>query len=254
MIKISYIEPTHTETPDSIARSNIMISDRFKKADYLEMSCISWLKNNSERNYQDLEKLLRNLNIDSHVIAYPIKIIPEGVELGMPNINKNDNLNINPYNFEYTVKISCKYKKDAINELLSFHPSYEHNFECLKKTGCLMTKNSNSELNLNISKEHEDIKKVLDCKLKLNFEYYKPIESIHYLIDDLKIKYGLEPEKKACGEINGNKVYGLTLNDDIASPIGWIEKKICMNDSEENIEYELIDFRNLKIEKNQNTD
>ncbi len=81
MIKINYKEPEQKETPDDIARFNITIADKFKKGDYLEMSCISWLKIDPVRNYQDLEELFRYLNLDSHVIAYPVKSIPNGMQL-----------------------------------------------------------------------------------------------------------------------------------------------------------------------------
>ena len=40
----------------------------YKKLDYLELSCISWLKINSNRDYQDLEELFRYLNIDIYII------------------------------------------------------------------------------------------------------------------------------------------------------------------------------------------
>ena len=40
MIKINYKEPEETETMDEVARHNIQICDEYKKADYLELSCI----------------------------------------------------------------------------------------------------------------------------------------------------------------------------------------------------------------------
>ncbi len=109
------------------------------------------------------------------------------------------------------------------------------------------------------TQEQEQIKKVMESKLKLSFEYYKPIESINFIIEDIKLKSGKTPEKIACGEISGNKVYGLALNNQIVSPIGWIESKIqnktqnkieleTQSDSN-NVEYELVDFRTLRVEK-----
>ncbi len=141
MIKIAYLEPSELETSDDIAKSNIMLSDKFKKPDYFEMSCISWLKIDSTRDYQDLEQFLRFLDLDSHVIAVKpdlnsLNKNSEGLELNMPNENKE----IKIEQLEYMAKISCKSKSDAMKELLSYHSSYEENFECLKKTGCLMIK------------------------------------------------------------------------------------------------------------------
>ena len=137
MIKINYREPEENENVEDIAKHNIIISDKFKKIDYLEMCCISWLKLDIERDYQDLEQLFRNLNLDSYVIAHPIQKIPDNLELNYPNGK------ISNETLTFTVKILNKTKEESMNELLSIHSSYDENFRCLKKTGCLMLKNNN---------------------------------------------------------------------------------------------------------------
>lgn len=224
MIKINYKNPEETESKDDIARANIIMSDKFKKGDYLEMSCISWLKIDSKRDYQDLEQLLRYLDVDSHIVAQRISEIPEGLEINYPN----GNVITEP--LEYVVKIACRSKEDSLKVLLSVHSTYEENFECLKKTGCLMVKkidpNLDTEKNLSNIKGIDEVKNVLDCKLKLDFTYFKPIESINFIIEDLISKYEKIPEQIACGEINGNKVYALMMDGQIASPIGWMKKSI----------------------------
>lgn len=250
MIKINYKIPDTNESKEDIARANIIISDKFKKRDYLEMSCISWLKLDSNRDYQELEQLFRYLDLDSHVIAQPLKTISDDLEIYMPNKeNFTEKL-------EYVAKISCKSKEDSLKELLLVHSGYEENFECLKKTGCLMAK-KNTSLNKVDEKilNYDEInqKKILECELKLDFTYYKPSESINCMIENLTIQYGTKPEKIVCGEINGNKVFALWLNKKIISPIGWIEKyNNIKTESDENIQenldYELIDFRNIKVE------
>ena len=281
MIKIKYIEPKLSETKDEIAQYNIKICDKYKKADYLELSCISWLKIDSKRNYQDLEELLRFMNLDSYVIAQTVSHIPQGLEIGKPNNNQDkltyldnlDNLdksiifnNDEQIRLEYVAKITCIGKEDSMKELLKHHTSYEENFECLKKTGCMMA------IKQDTIKEEEDkilktqgvleVQKLLRCELKLDLEMYKPMDSINYIIKDLVNKYGREPEKVICGEVGNNKVWALMLDGEIISPIGWMEKKTNLTNltnltNEENQEnqeektnnYELIDFRNIKIEK-----
>lgn len=277
MIKINYKKPEESESRDDIAMYNMKISDKYKKADYLEISCISWLKLDSNRDYQDLEQIFRYLDLDSYLIAQPISNIPVGLEINYPN----NHLIEEP--LEYIVKISCKPKEDSMKELLNYHSTYEENFECLKKTGCLMAKKSD-----NINKEEEEkisqiegvdeVKQLLESKLKLDLTLYKPIESINYIIEDLTKKYGKKPDQITCGEINGNKVYALSIDNEIISPIGWIEKTISitnqlkleldneleptnlpnpnnlMNDlinsnNKLSIDYELIDFRKIKLEK-----
>ena len=252
MIKINYIKPEESESKDDISEFNIKESFKYKKNDYLEMSCLSWLKIDSKRDYQDLEMLLRKLNLDCYIIAQTITTIPEGLEINYPNEKEiNEPLN-------YIAKILCKPLDEVLKEILSYHSScdenmaYETNFEYLKKTGCLMTikKEIDSNEKENISKVNgvEEIKKVLSSELKLDFTIMKPIDSINVIIDDLNKNYGKKPEKIVCGEINENKVYALVLDGEIKSPIGWIEKN-QKNDNLD-IEYELIDFRTIKIENN----
>ena len=268
MIKINYKEPELLETPDDIAQYNIRMADKYKKADYLEISCISWLKIDSKRDYQDLEQLLRYLKADSHIIAQPVSNIPPGLEINYPN----GNVITEP--LEYVAKISCRPFEDSLKELLEYHSTYEENFECLKKTGCFMAlkKNEldkNEEELVSNTKGVDEVKKVLECKLKLDFTFFKPMESINFIIEDLANKYGTVPEKIACGEINGNKVWALMLGGEIVSPIGWMEKKIIIDKPKVELEagmnseldvvthgyqidstdYELIDFRKIKIER-----
>lgn len=275
MIKINYKEPEEAETREDISRHNIQMCDKFKKADYLELSCISWLKIDSKRNYQDLEELFRHLNLDSYVVAQKVSNIPEELRIGMPNeptnkeneeksestvMETNDKL-------EFIANITCISKEESMKQLLKHHVDYETNFECLKKTGCLISKNNQ------VKKEEDDkienmqgvneVRKLLDCKLKLELELYRPLDSINYIIKDLTTKYGKEPEKIICGEIGINKVWALMIDGQIVSPIGWTEKllqkkKIELEFEQENIneaneisdiEYELIDFRSIKMEK-----
>lgn len=255
MIKINYKEPEETETMDEVARHNIQICDKYKKADYLELSCISWLKIDSTRNYQDLEELFRFMNLDSHVIANTISHIPNGLKIGKPN-DVNDTNKTNEEKLEYVAKITCMKKEDSIKELLKHHTSYEENYEYLKKTGCLMAienkPSEEEEKKIANTSGVDEVKKLLDCKLKLDLELYKPIDSINNIIKDFAHKYGKEPEKIICGEVGNNKVWALMLDGQIISPIGWIEKNVEQTELNQNnvaVEYELIDFRKIKIEK-----
>lgn len=251
MIKINYIEPNKNETKDDIAKYNIKICDKFKKADCLEMSCISWLKNDSTRDCQNLEELFRHLDLNSHVIAQKLQKISPEFKIGMPNDNLNNK------DLEYVANISCMSKEDSIKLLLKHHVDYESNFKCLKKTGFLIknveTKESNDKDEITKNKIVENIddindtKKILNCELKLDLKIFKPIESVELIIDNLTNKYGKKPEKIICGEIGINKIWGLMIDGQIVSPIGWFEKKT--NDENMAIDYELIDFRNIKIEK-----
>jgi len=262
MIKINYKEPEQLESPDNIAIYNIKMCDKYKKADYLELSSISWLKIDSKRNYQDLEQLFRHLNLDSYIIAQIIQNIPQGLKIGRPNEpNLTENTEDTKQNeLEYIAKITCMGKNASMSELLKYHTTWEDNYECLEKTGCLMAlkqeTSKEEEENITQTKGVDEVKKLLECKLKLDLKYYSVEESIDFIIEDLTNKYGKKPEKIICGEIETNKVWGLMVDGQIVSPIGWIEK-IINQDNQNNqetttqvqsIDYELIDFR--KIERN----
>ena len=235
MIKINYKNIEKDELSDDISIYNIKIADKYKKKECFELGCVSWLKNDPNRNYQQLEQLLRYLNVDSHLIAKPVQ-------------NTFVNLNfINDSNLEYIVHIECKFKVDCINELTLYHDSYESNYKCLK-TNYLMIKENNkisidsisNNINTIIDKETEYNKKIINSSLKFDFIYYNAKESINFIIDDLIQKHNKEPNKIICGEINNKKVNAIMLNNEIASPIGWIET---------DTDYQLIDFRTIKIEK-----
>ena len=254
MIKINYKEPEQTESREDVAQYNIKICDQYKKADYLELSCIAWLKIDPIRDYQDLEKLLRFMNLNSYVIAQSVQLIPIGLEISRPNKLETNETNLQIDNkLEYVARIICMSKEDSLKELLKHHTTYEENFECLKKTGCFTSikqKTTHEETEkISQTKGIDEIKKILNCELKLDLEYYQPMDSINYIVEDLTQKYSKEPEKIICGEIGTNKVWALMMDGQIISPIGWMEKntKEIINDMNKQIEYELIDFRKIKL-------
>lgn len=270
MIKINYKEPEELETPDDVALFNIKISDKYKKSDYLELSCISWLKIDSNRNYRDLEQLFRHYNLNSYIIAQSISEIPNGLRIAKPNETKTqtqnqDNLEnklemdlkikTDQKELKYIAKIICADPNDSMRELLKHHLSWEDNYNCLEFAGCLMTiehETNKEEDNKTVQIQGADeIKKILDCKLKLDLEYYTVEESIDFIINDLANKYGKKPEKNICGEVGTNKVWALMINGEIVSPIGWMEKQIDKNEqneqNEQNVQMELIDFRKVKM-------
>ena len=260
MIKINYIEPEQFESLDDIAITNIKICDKYKKVDYLELSSISWLKIDPKRNYQDLEQLFRHLNLNSYVISQTLPNIPQGLRIGRPN-EPNLTENVESDELIYIAKITCIEKDKSMSELSKYHTTWEDNYECLKFTGCLMAlkqeTSKEDDENIDQTKCVDEVKKLLECKLKLDLEYYTVKESIDFIINDLTNKYGKKPEKFICGEVEEKKVWALMIDGQIVSPIGWMEKIINQDNQEQiynvnsvdSIDYELIDFRKIKIER-----
>lgn len=237
MIKISYKNPDESDSPDDICKYNMILSDNYKNLQAFSQSSLAWLKNDSTRNYQDLEKLLRELNLDTHLIARPLdnNILNDISKLFIPNRTEQ------PENLEYMLLVSCRNKEEALKELSLYHLSYDENFECLDKTGCLSTESSNNEdWQKTFSYNSDNNPKenlILDSKLKYEFIRVNGKESINVIIQDLIIKYNKEPEKTVCGKLGEVDIYALTLDGQISSPIGWIEK---------DDDYQLIDFRMIK--------
>lgn len=230
MIKVIYIQPDINETEDEICIHNIKISDKYKKIDTLYASSIAWLKNDSSRNYQNLELLFRSHELDTHVIAKKANSINDDIELTIPN----NNLNLVP---QYEMILSCRDKKDSYEELLTHHKNYDENFTALKYTGCYVDKNIKKEEDINNMNW-----KICNSKIKLDFEKFNGKDSINALIEDVILNHKQNPEKVVCGTISGNNLYGLSLNNKLISPIGWVEF--------EDKDYELVDFRTVKLNEN----
>jgi hypothetical protein len=79
--------------------------------------------------------------------------------------------------------------------------------------------------------------------LKYDFVSVSGREAVEVVIKDLVLKYGKEPEKIVCGKLGERDIWGLKLNGELASPIGWLE----IEGENKNVnEYQLIDFRMIK--------
>ena len=235
MIKINYIKPEENESLDDICICNLKISDKYKNLQSFCQASLAWLKNDSTRNYQDLEKLLRELDLDTHLIAKQIENCPDSsnYKLCIPNRE------VQPTDLEYVLLFSCRSKSDAIKELGLYHTTYEDNFECLSKTGCFVdAKIADNIDNFSYnSLENSNENQILKSLLKYDFVSVSGKESIDVIIQDLSNKYGKIPEKIICGKLADKDVYGLVLNGEIASPIGWVEHEDI---------FQLIDFRMIK--------
>jgi hypothetical protein len=241
MIKINYLKPEENESIDEIAIYNIKLSDKFKNLQSFCQASLAWLKNDSKRNYQDLEKLLRELNLDTHLIAKQLDTYKDSdkFKLCIPNRETQ------PEDLKYVLLVSCRSKSDALKELGLHQTSYEENFTCLNKTGCFVDINiaSNNESFSYSSLENSNENQILKSALKYDFVSVSGREAVEVVIKDLFLKYEKEPEKIVCGKLGERDIWGLKLNGELASPIGWIE--IEVENKNEN-EYQLIDFRMIK--------
>ncbi len=238
MLKIKYIKPNENESPDEISIYNMKIADKYKHLQAFCQSSISWLKNDPDRNFQDLENLIRILELDTHLIAKPSKLEEtENFVIALPNKINDTN------KYEYVLLISCKPKEEAIKELLSYHDSYETNLSKLLATGTLTVANKQIKIDEiagveKSSLDNSNEKLIEKCELKYDFELVSDIELLNIIIEQIKNEKGVEPKKMLCGKFGDNNVYSLAIDGQIVSPIGWIEYSID--------KIELIDFRKIK--------
>ncbi len=87
MLRVLYDEINENETKDDITLYNLKQSDiNFNKETFI-CSSLGWMKNDSNRTFQDLETYLRNNDFNTHLLAKPHKYT-EDIEL--------ENLNSNP--------------------------------------------------------------------------------------------------------------------------------------------------------------
>ena len=237
MIKINYTKPNpeQNETPDDISIYNLKLSDKYKHLPSFCQASLAWLKNDSTRDYQKLEKLLRELNLDTHLIAKQLENGPNSSNFKLCIPNKE----IQQPNLEYVLLFSCRSKSDSIKELGLYHTSYEDNYECLSKTGCYI----DSKIADNIdnfsynSLDNSNENLILKSLCKYDFVTVSGKESIDVIIQDLTTKYNKIPEKVPCGKLADKDIYALVLDGEIASPIGWVEHEDT---------FQLIDFRTIK--------
>jgi hypothetical protein len=200
MNRIIFNEDLGNMTESDIAWHNLKTSDDSFQLSCFISSIIGWLKINSTKNLQDLEKELRDKNFNTHLIARKLlsKDVDDGMKLGLPK--RNDNVD-----YKYECLISCRPKEDAINELLKEYESYEDNFANLNACGMLEiisdTDNTGvSPKTYNISntndehieleqQEKSDMEKISSNKIKIESEKLTSEQFIKEHVSELSKQY-----------------------------------------------------------------
>ena len=113
-----------------------------------------WFKSNPDSITTDLEKKLREDNLDIHLIA------------AEPNIDTRYYKMVLPYNMsqecDKMILFSCRPEKKGLEEVLRHSTSYEENFERLNNAGIIIDKSTTE-----IKEEEKDFEEQTDFdKLK----------------------------------------------------------------------------------------
>lgn len=229
MLRILYDEISENDTKDNIALYNLKQSDiHFNKETFICAS-IGWMKNDSNRSFQDLETYLRNNNFNTHLIAKPHKYT-EDIELVNPNSNES---------LSYECIFCCKPEQYCLEDLYKFHSSYNENFNNLKYSGTLNVINKEKVDAINNKSEGSLLSKLSNNEIKLNFVRLSPKDSISQMADDIRNSTGKSPRTEIIGKYNDNQPIITFLLEDgkLASHIGW-----TIEDIDGELKYTLVDL------------
>ena len=218
MIRIFLKDPLSEESATQIVWHNLTEADKYFDLKFFIASATAWIKLNPDKNYQDLEKELRERNLNTHLYATQKPSEMKHFKLGL--FKQNDH---NSYIYECI--FSCRPKDLALKEVLSHWPSYEENFDKLKVSGSLFADNVNKDPNLEIfnSEEKNNYEQITNNKKKIIFEKVSPDKYLNEMVEMCRKEFGKEPVEKIVGmnKEGGVPIFALFLDEKLVSDIGF---------------------------------
>lgn len=211
------------ETKEENCYHNIKTTDTHHSLRYFMAACQGWFKLNPSKNYQDLEKYLRENNLNSHL--YAGKLLPMvGISqknTGLKLVGKDKDTE-----YKYECIYSCRPKEAAIKEVLHNWKTYEDNFEALKYTGATVFSELNKDklVGQKVFSEHEmsDFELISNNLNKIMFEFVPTEDLIKELKAELKNKFKKDPEEVMLGMSDkGGPFFGFAIDGKIVSNIGF---------------------------------
>lgn len=214
------IKETNQENKNELAFHNMRIAENIFDLNIFINSSELYFKTNPGKNYQDLEKELRERNFETHIIA--------------KKYNLSNNMILRPVNnsivkCEYLAIISCRPKKYAMQELLENSSSYRENFNKLPNAGnlgCLnvsSTERSDSHLKIYNNEELNFRNKLISGNYEIYIEEIDVETFIKHLKLELTEKFGKEPILSQVGKnANGDKIMTFVNDNKIVSSYGII--------------------------------
>ena len=232
MLRILYDELKMTDSIDfdDIALHNLKNSDIHYNKETFICSAVGWLKNKNTRTLQELELYLRNNNYNTYLIASPYTY---DEQINLYTVNESKEL------LTFECIFCCKPKKQAFEDILKIHSSYEENFNKLLYSGMLKIKNQSEENTL--------FNKLCNNSLKLNFIKLTAKESVEQLHKDIVNSTGKNPRIEIIGKFNETQPIMTFLLEDgnLASHIGW-----TIEDNNKNLIYTLVDLNSYYSKEN----
>lgn len=219
MNSISYVDPT-TETIDEIIWHNLKQADSILNLNLFIASSMAWLENNPTKNFQDLESELRKHNLNTHLYAKEFVAKDEFI-LTAPN---------KLFEPKYECIYSCRPPKYALEEIMQYWKSYEENFEKLALAGMISVKSVDDISDKKDFVKYSDTQQsyyelITKCKKLIIITKMTTREYIEKICADIKNKTGKLPANKVIGMMpNGSPMFGMFIDDQIVSNIGFFVK------------------------------
>lgn len=213
-------------------RNNLVQCDKFFLHELMLCVVNSYFELYPEKTPKDLEELMRELNLNSGLIAMPIsqvddvqRIIEEknGVVIQTRYLHlypkpialediKNEHL------AKFYLNVSCRKRLDVINEMSAFS-TYEENLVNLVETGSLTVL-------ANQVPESDSITDFKQDDFKSNLQKGKIHLSIHSYSDIMKFAMTKYPHSKlmVLCSTDTETIYGLIFEGKLTCPVGYLEK------------------------------
>ena len=213
MNKITLIDPLH-KTPEEIVWHNLQQADSIHHLEYFIASVSSWMHLHPDQSYHDLERELRLREFDTYLYAtkpkhtFPFKLVPSQPEKKQELI--------------YEGIYSCRPKPYALQEVLSFWPTYEDNLKALESAGqvSVIDETTSPKVFHQFDQDQKD-------KFELIVQHQKELMvhelSVEDVIHDITLKFGQTPEHQLIGLTStGSPILAFVIDNKIASNVGVI--------------------------------
>ena len=212
--------------------NNIKSVDKLNKLDLMALIIQSYYKLYPEKTPHDLEKELRDNNLNVGLIAVKWDKLEQYTELIKQNkglilkkasIPKykgtqfNSSLDVDPCDLsKYVTFISCRPRDLVIEETLSHHKTMENNLEKLVEAGDFVGFSDDDQTNNDDQKNNDDqVYKNIQAGTKLIVLHEMDFEKI---FNQLQQEYK-SAEVKLVGNYQNKEIYGLVSDNQIISPI-----------------------------------
>jgi hypothetical protein len=237
MYKFNYSPVTDSENPTEIAFHNMKVGEDTFSLEIFIGGQSGYLHANPDKNFQDLEKELRNRNFTTHIIAKP----PPDKRTLEYHIGISHRIN-DDTEYKYEAITSCRPADVAMKELLENWLSYDENFEALKFAGSVIVgtkgkeqlvlqeneQNSSTSCDsttdkIKLLKNSDPIHLMSVNKVKVSATYIPAEEILQDVIDEVILKIGKQPQLRMVAmNSNGSPIMALTVDNKIVSYTGFV--------------------------------